>query len=87
MRYLVLTTYLGLWYPKGAHFEFIGYSDADYTQCKVDRKSTFKTYQFLGRSLVCWCSKKQNFVALSMVEVESVASVVVVHNSFGCGKL
>jgi hypothetical protein len=27
MRYLVLTPYLGLWYPKSAHFELIGYSD------------------------------------------------------------
>jgi hypothetical protein len=43
MRYLVLTPYLGLWYPKGAHFELIGYSDAYYTGCKVDRKSTFGT--------------------------------------------
>jgi hypothetical protein len=40
MRYLVLTPYLGLSYPKGAHFEFIGYSDADYAGCKVDRKNT-----------------------------------------------
>jgi hypothetical protein len=53
MRYLVLTPYLGLWYPKGAHFKLIGYSDADYTGCKVDRKSTSGTCQFLGRSLVC----------------------------------
>jgi hypothetical protein len=30
MRYLVLTPYLGPWYPKGAHFELIGYSDTDY---------------------------------------------------------
>jgi hypothetical protein len=29
MRYLVLIPYLGLWYPKRAHFELIGYSDAD----------------------------------------------------------
>jgi hypothetical protein len=34
MRYLVLTPYLGLWYPKGAHFELIGYSDADYAGAK-----------------------------------------------------
>jgi hypothetical protein len=27
LRYLVLTPYLGLWYPKGAHFELIDYSD------------------------------------------------------------
>jgi hypothetical protein len=53
MRYLVLTPYLGLWYPKGAHFELIGYSDVDYAGCKVDRKSTSVTCQFLGRSLVC----------------------------------
>jgi hypothetical protein len=58
MRYLVLTPYLGLWCPKGAHFELIGYSDTDYTGCKVDRKSTSETCQFLGRSLVCWSSKK-----------------------------
>jgi hypothetical protein len=58
LRYLVLTPYLRLWYPKSAHFELIGYSDADYVRCKVDRKSTSKTCQFLGRSLVCWFSKK-----------------------------
>jgi hypothetical protein len=74
MRYLVLTPYLGLWYPKGAHFELIGYYDADYTGCKVDRKSTSETCQFLGRSLVCWSSKKQNSVALSMAEAEYVAA-------------
>jgi hypothetical protein len=44
MRYLVLTPFLGLWYPKGAHFELIGYFDVDYAGCKVDRKSTSETY-------------------------------------------
>jgi hypothetical protein len=43
MRYLVLTPNLGLWYPKGSHFDLIGYSDVDYTGCKVDRKSTSGT--------------------------------------------
>jgi hypothetical protein len=57
MRYLVLTPYLCLWYPKGA-YKLIGYSDVDYAGCKVDRKSTSRNYQFLGRSLVCWSSKK-----------------------------
>jgi hypothetical protein len=74
MRYLILTPYLGLWYPKGAHFELIDYSDADYVGCKVDRKSTSRTCQFLGRSLVCWSSKKQNSVALSTTEAEYVAA-------------
>jgi hypothetical protein len=58
MRYLVLTPNLGLWYPKGSRFEIFGYLDADYARCKVDRKSTSETCQFLGRSLVSWSSKK-----------------------------
>jgi hypothetical protein len=65
---------LGHWYPKGAHFELIGYSDVDYAGCKVNRKSTFGTCQFLGRSLVCLSSKKQNFVTLSTDEPEYVAA-------------
>jgi hypothetical protein len=74
MRYLVLTPYLGLWHPNGAHFELIGYSGADYAGCKVDRKSTLGTCLFLGMSLVCWSSKKQNYVALSTTEAEYVAA-------------
>jgi hypothetical protein len=58
MRYLVLTSNLGLWYPKGSRFELLGYSDADYARCKVDRKSTSGTCQFLGWSLISWFSKK-----------------------------
>jgi hypothetical protein len=69
-RYLVLTLNLGLWYPKGSHFDLIGYSD--YAGCKVDKKSTSGTCQFLGRSLVSWSSKKQNSVTLSTAEVEYV---------------
>jgi hypothetical protein len=49
MRYLVLTPNLALWYPKGSHFDLIGYSDADYAECNVDKKSTSRTCQFLGR--------------------------------------
>jgi hypothetical protein len=51
-RYLILTPNLGLWYPKGSRFELLGYLDVDYAGCKVDRKSTSGTCQFLGRSLV-----------------------------------
>jgi hypothetical protein len=72
MRYLVLTTNKGLWYPKGSHFEFLVYSDADYIGYKVDRKSNSGICQFLKRFLVSWCSKKQNSVALSTVEAEYV---------------
>jgi hypothetical protein len=74
MRYLVLTPNLGLWYPKGSHLELFGYSDANYSECKVDRKSTSGTCQFLGQSLVSWFSKKQNSIALSTAKVEYVTA-------------
>jgi hypothetical protein len=48
--------------------------DADWAGCKINRKSTSGTYQFLGRSRVSWASKKQNFVALSTAEAEYIAA-------------
>ena len=74
LRYLKHTPNIGLWNPKGAQFELIGYSDSDYAGCKVDRKSTSGCCQFLGRSLVSWSSKKQNSVALSTVEVKYISA-------------
>jgi hypothetical protein len=72
MRYLVLTPNLGLWYPRGSCFKLLGYSNADYAGCKVDRKSTSVICQFLRWSLVSWSSKIQNFVVLSMAEAKYV---------------
>ena len=73
-RYLVHTPNFGLWYPKGSSFALCGYSDADYAGDKVGRKSTSGGCQFLGRSLVCWSSKKQNSVSLSTAEAEYIAA-------------
>jgi hypothetical protein len=50
--YLVYTPKFGLWYPKGYTFDLIRYSNADYARCKINRKSTSGTCQFLERSLV-----------------------------------
>jgi hypothetical protein len=74
MRYLVYTPMFGLWYPKGSTFDLIGYFDVDWAGCKIDRKSTSGTCQFLWRSLVSWASKKQNYVALSTAEAEYIAA-------------
>jgi hypothetical protein len=73
LRYLKHTQNIGLYYPKGARFELIGYSDSDYAGCKVERKSTSDTRQLLERSLVSWSSKKQNSVALSTAEAEYIS--------------
>jgi hypothetical protein len=43
MRYLVYTPKSGLWYPKGSTFDLIGYLDADWAGCKIDRKNTSGT--------------------------------------------
>jgi hypothetical protein len=73
-RYLVHTPNYGLWYPKGSCFTLCGYTDSDWAGDKDDRKSTSGACQFLGRSLVCWSSKKQNCISLSTAEAEYVAA-------------
>jgi hypothetical protein len=74
LRYLVHTPSFGLWDPRGPTFNLVGYSDVVYVRCKVDRKSTSGTYQFLGRSLVSLSSKKQNSVVLSTAEAEFISA-------------
>ena len=52
IRYLKETSNLGLWYSKNSSLNLVGFSDADYGGCKIDRKSTSGTCQLLERSLV-----------------------------------
>ena len=52
LKYLKGTACFGLWYHSGASPSLIGYSDADYGGCKIDRKSTSGTCHLLGCSLV-----------------------------------
>ncbi|PKA65050.1 putative mitochondrial protein [Apostasia shenzhenica] len=73
-RYLVSTHSLDLWYPKESTSNLIGYSDADFAGCKIDRKSTSGTCQFFGNALVSWSSRKQNSIALLTAEAEYVAA-------------
>ena len=65
---------IGLWYLKSDNFELIVFSDADFSDCRVERKSTSGTCHFLGHSLVSWHSKKQNSVALLMTEDEYITT-------------
>ncbi|KAL8087953.1 hypothetical protein AgCh_037917 [Apium graveolens] len=73
-RYLKGTPKLGIWYPRDSGFDLIGYSDADYAGCKIERKSTTGTCHFLGNMLVSWFSKKQNSVSTSTAEAEYIAA-------------
>ncbi|GKC41548.1 retrovirus-related pol polyprotein from transposon TNT 1-94 [Tanacetum coccineum] len=72
-RYLKGTIILGLWHLKDSSFDLTGYSDADHAGCHLDRKSTSGSVQLLGDKLVCWSSKKQNYVSISTAKSEYVA--------------
>ncbi|XP_019189240.1 PREDICTED: uncharacterized protein LOC109183627 [Ipomoea nil] len=52
LRYLKGTQSVGLWYPKGNSFDLVGYTDADFAGCRIDRKNTSGTCQFLGGRLI-----------------------------------
>jgi hypothetical protein len=57
-RYLRHTPDFGLWYSTSSSLARHGFSDADFAGCRLDRKSTSGTCQFLGSSLVSWSSRK-----------------------------
>ncbi|XP_075109224.1 secreted RxLR effector protein 161-like [Nicotiana tabacum] len=74
LRYLKRIQNLVLYYPSGDSFNLIGYADADYAGCLVDRKSTSGMAHFLGSCIISWGTRKQNLVALSTAEAEYVAA-------------
>jgi hypothetical protein len=57
-RYLKHTPEFGIWYSASFLLDLVGFSDADFAGCGIDRKSTYGTCHFLGSSLVCWSSQK-----------------------------
>ncbi|KAI3758422.1 hypothetical protein L6452_05983 [Arctium lappa] len=73
-RYLKGTPDLGLWYPKDSRFDLTAFTDADHAGCKLDRKSTSGSCQFIEDKLVSWTSKKQNCVSTSTAEAEYVVA-------------
>ncbi|KAL2325574.1 hypothetical protein Fmac_024632 [Flemingia macrophylla] len=74
LKYLKGTINCGLWYPKGTSPTLIGFSDADFAGCKLDRKSTSGICHVFGECLVSWHNKKQACVALSTAEAEYIAA-------------
>ncbi|GJV10467.1 uncharacterized mitochondrial protein-like protein [Tanacetum coccineum] len=64
-RYLKGQPKLGLWYPRDSPFDLEAFSDSDYAGASLDRKSTTRGCQFLGKRLISWQCKKQTIVANS----------------------
>jgi hypothetical protein len=71
-RYLRHTPNFGLLYFASSSLAFHGFSNTDFVGCRLDRKSTSGTCQFLGSSLVSWSSRKQSSVTQSTTEAEYV---------------
>lgn len=72
MRYLTGTQEMGLWHPKGANHDLVGYTNSDFIGCRLNRKITSDTYHLLENSLVSCYNKKQSSVTLSTTEVEYI---------------
>ncbi|WVZ63059.1 hypothetical protein U9M48_012729 [Paspalum notatum var. saurae] len=61
LRYIMFTLEFGLWYSLDSSLSLLGFSDADFAGCRVERKCTS----------VSWSSRKQTSVAL---EAEYIAA-------------
>lgn len=69
LRYLADTSDLGLSY-KRTNKGIVGYLDADWGGCTVDRRSYTGYVYLLGGGAISWKSQKQRTVALSSTEAE-----------------
>ena len=70
LRYLKSSPGKGLLFSKNAHLNIEGYTDADWAENILDRKSTSGYFTFVGGNLVTWRSKKQKVVTLSSAEAD-----------------
>jgi hypothetical protein len=51
-RYLKHTREFRIWYSASSSLDLVGFSDADFVGCRIDRNSTSETCHFLGSSLI-----------------------------------
>ncbi|XP_058742065.1 uncharacterized mitochondrial protein AtMg00810-like [Vicia villosa] len=69
-RYLKGTKNLGLLYKKSIDYKLFGFYDVDYVRDKIERKSTSRNCQFIGKNLISWASKRQPTISLSIAQAE-----------------
>lgn len=70
LKYLKGCPGKGLFLPRTAPSQILGFSDADWAKCPDTRKSITGQCFFIGDSLVSWKAKKQTTIAKSSSEVE-----------------
>lgn len=69
MRYLAGTSSHGLLYRRTGE-QLVGYVDADWGNCSVDRRSYTGLTFILAGAAISWESRKQHTVALSSTKAE-----------------
>ena len=74
IKYVGGTCDYGLFYSKESNLSLAGFSYSDWAGKVNDRKSTTGRCFYVGVNLVAWMSKKKNFVFLSTVEAEYIAT-------------
>ncbi|GJV51632.1 putative ribonuclease H-like domain-containing protein [Tanacetum coccineum] len=74
-RYLKGQPKLGLWYHKDSPFDLEAYTDGDYADARLDKKSTTGGCQFLGSRLILWQCKKETVVSNSTTEADTICIV------------
>jgi len=72
-KYLIRYPDLGLYISHNSDIGLIGYSDSDWANCLMNRKSTTGYCFLYNRNLISWNSALQRTVAISTCEAEYMA--------------
>lgn len=70
LRYLLSNPSQGILLASSSNLIIRAYSDSDWANCPVTRRSTFGFCLLLGASLISWQTKKQKVMARSTAEAE-----------------
>ncbi|KAH9781008.1 Integrase catalytic domain-containing protein [Citrus sinensis] len=73
LRYLQATKDFVLTYQQFDYLNIVGYSDADFTGCLEDKKSTSGYIFMMAGGAISWKSAKQTLITSSTMEAEYVA--------------
>ncbi|XP_019090032.1 PREDICTED: uncharacterized protein LOC109128321 [Camelina sativa] len=70
VKYLKGTCGQGILFSKDSDLHLDAYCDSDYNSCPKTRRSFFGYVVLLGKSHICWKTKKQKTVSMSSAEAE-----------------